>query len=623
MDSSDGGGGEGGGGAGASDPCAGISCSNPKVAECVGDSTVRSYLSPGTCNAGACTYAPHDVDCGAQEICRSSRCLSSVARLTALSLEPVGFAFAAEQLAYVVRLPPGTQTVSLTAAVERPERTTLRVNGNVVTSGAKSSIAVLTSPTVIEVVVEAESGAKRTYLISVTEPGPPVEQKRLTTPNWRSYSGTYGTSIALSADGNTFALGAFFDSASEAGRVYVFKREAGVWGAPTVVVGSNTESPDQFGYAVSLSADGKTLAVGALYEASASSLVNGNQADNNALSAGAAYVFAESGGTWTQQAYLKAVQPEWGDLFGSTLALSGDGNLLAVGAPHDSGRAGNPTNKTQTGSGAVFVYKRAQGGWSFESYVKASNATAADTFGTAVSLSQDGKTLAAGAPMQSSLATTMYDPNAIFSGAVYVFTRTGSTWAEQAILKQSNEGQYDSFGSAVSLSSDGDTLAAGAPFEDSHARGINGDGNDNTESNSGAVYIFGRQSGVWAQQAYVKSLNSTTNDQFGSALALSARGNALLVSSPQESGAGAGVNGDAFDRTSLKCHSGLSPNSSCDKSGAGYLFIRANGQWQHNAYVKPIAPETRALFGHAVAFSEDATTFSLAAFVFSSYIFSR
>jgi hypothetical protein len=127
-------------------------------------------------------------------------------------------------------------------------------------------------------------------------------------------------------------------------------------------------------------------------------------------------------------------------------------------------------------------------------YVKASNTGAYDFFGTSVSLSGDGNTLAVGANQESSAATgingNQADNTAAYSGAVYVFSRTGSTWAQQAYIKASNTGANDSFGTSVSLSGDGNTLAVGANLESSAATGINGNQADNTTILSGAVYLY-------------------------------------------------------------------------------------------------------------------------------------
>ena len=106
------------------------------------------------------------------------------------------------------------------------------------------------------------------------------------------------------------------------------------------------------------------------------------------------------------------------------------------------------------------------------------------------------------------------------SGAVYVYTRDAAgAWSQQAYIKASNTDAGDKF---VVIALSGDTLAVGAPFEDSAATGINGDQSDNSANGSGAVYVYARDgAGVWSQQAYVKASNTDAGDQFGFAVALS------------------------------------------------------------------------------------------------------
>ena len=219
--------------------------------------------------------------------------------------------------------------------------------------------------------------------------------------------------------------------------------------------------------------------------------MNGSQSDNSAIDSGAVYVFTRSGTTWSQQAYLKASNTDAQDNFGYSVSLSGD--TLAVGASYESSNAtdvnGIQSDNSASGSGAVYIFTRSGRTWSQQAYLKASNTDVSDDFGDSVSLS--GDTLAVGAPDESSSATgvngSQSDNSAINSGAVYIFTRSGRTWSQQAYLKASNTGRSDLFGDSVSLS--GDTLAVGARFEDSSATGVNGSQGDNRAGRSGAVYV--------------------------------------------------------------------------------------------------------------------------------------
>ncbi|HEX7843858.1 MAG TPA: integrin, partial [Kofleriaceae bacterium] len=376
-------------------------------------------------------------------------------------------------------------------------------------------------------------------------------------------------SVALSADGSILAVGAEFEdsaatgidgnqadnSAAAAGAVYVFVRSGATWTQQAYIKASNTDAGDQFGSAVALSADGTTLAVGAVRESGAATGVNGNQASNSAFSAGAVYVFVRSGATWTQQAYVKASNTEGGDQFGGSVALSSDGSTLAVGANAESSAAtginGNQGDNSASLSGAAYVFTRSGTTWSQQAYLKASNTGEVDFFGQWVALSGDGSTLAVGAPEEDSAATgiggSQSSNAARDSGAVYVFARSGATWTQQAYVKASNTGAGDHLGQSVALSGDGSTLIVGAPDEASAATGIGGDQASNTVMRAGAVYVFTRNGSTWSQRDYVKASNTGANDEFGNSVAVTADGATLVVGAHFESSQATGINGDQSD----------------------------------------------------------------------------
>jgi len=388
----------------------------------------------------------------------------------------------------------------------------------------------------------------------------------------------FGDHVSLSADGNTLAVGASEESSNatgingnqadasavRAGAVYVFVRSGAAWTQQAYVKASNARQEQRFGSYVSLSADGNTMGVTAPFEASNATGINGNQADISATGAGAAYVFIRSGGTWTQQAYLKASNAQGGDVFGS-MALSADGNTMAVGAQHeDSGATGingNQTDESAASAGALYIFVRSGAVWTQQAYLKASNARAGAQFGSNAALSADGNTLAAGAFRENSAAAgingNQADTSASNAGAVYVFIRAGAVWSQQAYVKASNARSAFNFAQPA-LSADGNTMAIGAVFEDSNATGIGGNQADASADNAGAVYVFTRTAGNWTQQAYVKASNTRTDATFG-AVVLSADGNTMAVGSAGESSNATGVMGNQAD-------------SSASRAGAVYLY---------------------------------------------------
>jgi hypothetical protein len=416
---------------------------------------------------------------------------------------------------------------------------------------------------------------------------------------------------------------------------------------------SNTGAGDGLGQSVALSADGSTLAVGAPHEAS-----NGtSQANNTAMDAGAVYVFARTGTTWSQVAYLKAAGPDGDDFFGDSVALSGDGATLAVGAYSEDGAAtgadGDQTNNDAPAAGAVYVFVRSGASFSQLAYLKASNTDAGDGFGRSVALSRDGATLAVGAPGERSSSMDPQDNTATDAGAVYVFTRDGGTlgkWRPRAYIKPSAPLAFDQFGESVALSGDGTTLAVGASNEASAVTNIGkayvftGGGSAWTEqavqrststdqfgafgnrvalsddgatlavaasretvtttaampSAAGAVYVFARSGTAWSPQAALEAADPGPDAQFGDSLAISADGTTLVVGAGSEASRATGIGGDQTNR---------------DAAGAGavYVFARSGAAWQQRAYVKPANTGAGDGFGHSVAVSAAGTTLAAGA----------
>lgn len=194
--------------------------------------------------------------------------------------------------------------------------------------------------------------------------------------------------------------------------------------------------------------------------------------------------------TFIQQAYLKASNTGVYDLFGQSVAVSGD--TVVVGANwEDSGTTGiNSTpNESAADAGAAYVFVRSGSTWTQQAYLKAANAGEGDEFGFSVTVS--GDTVVVGARFEDSSTTGINStPNesASTAGAAYVFVRSSGTWSQQAYLKASNSGFGDEFGFSVSVF--GDTAVIGANGESSNATTVNGNGTDNSAIQAGAAYVF-------------------------------------------------------------------------------------------------------------------------------------
>jgi hypothetical protein len=253
----------------------------------------------------------------------------------------------------------------------------------------------------------------------------------------------FGWSAAISGD--TIIIGAPKDTptGTDSGSAYVFIRENGTWTEQAKLTGSTQTLNSMFGWSVAI--DGDTAAVGALGDSS---------------NTGAAYVFTRTSGVWTEQAKLTASDAAINHNFGRSVALSKE--TLAVGAPGHNAKGAN--------TGAAYAFLRDDDGtWTQQAKLTASDGSTTDNFGWSVSVS--GDTVVAGAFGDAA--------KGLDAGSVYVYTRTGTSWAEQANLTATGAAVEHKLGTSVSLS--GNDLVAGAP------------GDFQKGTNTGAAHVFTAQ----------------------------------------------------------------------------------------------------------------------------------
>ena len=245
------------------------------------------------------------------------------------------------------------------------------------------------------------------------------------------------------------------------------------------------------------------------------------------------------------------------DSFGWSVALSSDGNTALVGARSED-------TTPNTNNGAAYVFIRTVTTWSEQAILVASIPASNDRFGESVALSADGNTAIIGAYTEDTSPNTD-------NGAAYVFTRTGLSWSEQAILTAALPGTFDYFGNSVALSADGNTALVGALGESTSPSSANG-----------AAYVFTRSGSTWTeQQKLLASDIDTTNDYFGSSVSLSSNGNIALIGARNES---------------------TSPNF---WQGAAYIFTRSGGTWTQKQKLMASDPEDYDIFGRSVSLSSD------------------
>jgi hypothetical protein len=381
------------------------------------------------------------------------------------------------------------------------------------------------------------------------------EQAKLLAPDGLDED-RFGSASAL--DGDTALLGAPFDdtvTGTDAGSVYAFVRSGTTWSFQDKLIQSS--SSFQFGRALDLGGDRALIG-----------------------EAPGAWSYTRSGSVWSLEQEL----PGWGNDGDFGAAVTFDGGTALVGAPL---------------SCAVFLYTYDGALWNPQDRFTATGAAPQDELGSGVALA--GSQALLGAPRHDapvhdagavyitdiatgtgcvspdfvlveqadsvsvSVDTAALGQLAFVGGTVFVYTRTGTTWTEQAQLVSSDPEVTDGFAGSVSL--DGDTLAAGARSQ------------DGAETNSGAAYVFVRNGTAWSEQARLEPSDPAAFDLFGWDLDLD--GDTLVCSSPLDDHAG-GAN-----------------------AGSAYIFVRSGTLWTEQAKLVASDAGVTNEFGEAVTLDGD------------------
>jgi len=320
-----------------------------------------------------------------------------------------------------------------------------------------------------------------------------------------SAKGAFGISVALSGDGNTAFIGASGDK-SDSGSVRVFSRSGSSW-TESQKLELMSGAGQQFGASVAVATDGSTAVIGA---------------PGDEEHYGKAFVAKRAGTAWTvtqgidtceltefpSGECIERKQEKVHGEFGASVAVSGDGGTIFVGAPVDEGGSVLIFHKVPEGLGVEYQQLGAK--------KTPTGAVETPQFGAAVALSSDGNTALIGGPSDHEEL-----------GAAWVFTRSGFTWSQQGPkLTATGELSQGDLGTSVALSADGNTALIGAP-EESDVEGI-------TEG-VGSAWEFTRAGATWSQEGgkitgageQSASEGSPYGGEFGSGVALS--GDALTA----------------------------------------------------------------------------------------------
>ncbi len=369
---------------------------------------------------------------------------------------------------------------------------------------------------------------------------PYIEISKLV-PTDGATSDEFGRSVAISSDGNTAIVGAHADdneNGTNAGSAYIYTRSGSTWAQQSKLLASDGAVNDYFGISVSISSDGNTAIVGARGD-------DGNR--------GSAYIYTRSGSTWTQQSKLVASDGASTDLFGGSVSISSDGNTAIVGAYGDD-----------SFRGSAYIYTRSGSTWTQQTKLVASDGATGDRFGYSVAISSDGNTAIVGAYFD--------DENGTNAGSAYVYTRSGSTWAQQSKLLASDGAGNDQFGYSVAISSDGNTAIVGAV---------------NDDSSRGSAYIYTRSGSTWTQQSKLLASDGAGSDSFGYSVSISSDGNTAIVGAPYD---------DSY-------------------RGSAYIYTRTGSTWTEQSKLVASDGAGNDRFGISVAISGDGNTAIVGAYL--------
>jgi|GEM_PF-7129377 len=351
----------------------------------------------------------------------------------------------------------------------------------------------------------------------------------------------FGGAVAI--DGNTAVVSALHTDMpvngvlkNKVGNAYVYEKRGVTWQLTAELQADDGFTNDLFGYDVDI--DGDTIVIGAWH-------ANPDRVSN----AGAAYVFERRGNTWRQSAKLLAAELQPDADFGVAVAV--DGDLIAVGA-HEERVSG------VAGSGAVHLFKRRSGGgWRRAQALHARVPSGTQAFGRSVAI--DRNRLVVGAAREAHAGGRITN-----GGALYVFDRSGATWAQSARLFSDDVATGDFFGEDVDIN--GNIIATVAR-------------DDDQGRNSGAGYIFEYDGANWQQAAKLIPRDAGRDDFVGFRTSLS--GFTVAIGS-------------------------YNNNRNVAGGGAAYTFRRRAGRWVERDQYLPSDPSFRDNFGIAVAI--DGTT---------------
>lgn len=378
---------------------------------------------------------------------------------------------------------------------------------------------------------------------------PIIEEIKLM-PSPVSNTLSFGQAVAISSDGSRVAVGSPAENSAR-GSAYVFLRTGNSWALEQKIANPAAGNSDQFGISVSFDSNATRVAIGA----------NGSTV-SGVSACGSVYIFVRSGTSWSQEQQISASDKASTDLFGYSAELDSDATRIVVGA-YGSDPAG------VSGAGAAYIFVRAGSVWTQEQKLTATSPASSDSYGYDVDIDSTGTRCIVG--------SMLMNPGGVNdSGAIEIWTRSGTVWTREQQISASDKAASDQFGYKISIDSSGSTIASCAASAD--VGGI---------TNAGAVYIFVRSGAVWSQQAKLGPSDPVSTLTFGYSACLDATGNMLVACS-------------------------YSPASNA--LSAAYIFDRAGSTWTQRAKVNGSDEANADRYGWDSAISSDGTRMIIGAY---------
>ena len=354
-----------------------------------------------------------------------------------------------------------------------------------------------------------------------------------------------GHSISLSGNADYCLVGAPAADADDKGAAFVFRRTPTDWVLEESLRPSDAEPEARFGHSTCMSMDGNMCLVGSHMKDNSGRTIS---------NIGSVYVFVKENGNWVQrQQILPASSLD--AAFGHSIALSDNGQTLAVGVPHADTYTAN--------AGAVFIYELVSGMFEFKTSLYEQSGGTYGGYGMSpAALNSDGTICAVGHKNSESNY-----------GAVHIYLKDDyGNWSLRQKIKPTpplSGNEY--FGSSIGMSADGTYLAVGCDYYDTYA------------NDGGVVFIYTRTEGVWERTDNLVPGIIENSARFGAKVQMSANGKVCAVGCPN-----------------------VKFNAIYNNSGAAFIYVKdASGMWYEANRVRPTPAAHGQYFGNDLSLSRD------------------